>query len=198
MTRESDIAAAVSLGVDAVGFIFYPASPRAVTLEQAKSLLTAIPPFVAAVAVLVNPDAALVQQILRELPIHYLQFHGAETPEFCQQFAHPYIKAVPASSPESINQAMQQYTQAKALLVDTPSLQHGGSGQSFNWETVPKHRDKPLILAGGLHAGNIKAAIASCHPYAVDVCSGVEAAPGIKDLEKMKAFITSLGDNHVV
>lgn len=197
MTRASDINLAISLGVDALGFIFYPKSPRGLDLAQAKNLISTLPPFLTAVAVMVNPEVSLVRQILEQLPVQCLQFHGEESPQFCQQFNFPYIKAVPVLSTQSITTALKDYTHATAILLDTPSQNHGGSGKTFDWQQVPKQSDKPLIVAGGLHAGNIRQAIASCHLYAVDVCSGVEVSPGIKDPEKMKSFVNALGDKDV-
>lgn len=194
MTRATDIATAISLGVDALGFIFYPNSPRALTLEQAKPLMADMPAFVSKVAVVVDPDVDFVKQLLAQLPIHYVQFHGNETAQFCQQFKRPYIKAVAGVSTEAIDQAAQAHPWAAAILIDTPSLKHGGSGQAFDWQLIPKSCSKPLILAGGLTADNVKQAATISQAYAVDVCSGVEVSPGIKSPEKMKLFVNALGD----
>lgn len=193
MTRAADIAYAASLGVDAIGLIFYPKSSRCVSLSQAKALLQDLPPLVDTVAVLVNPDSAFVETLLAELDITYLQFHGEETPAFCQQFDKPYIKAIPAASQEAIEQSVQAFTGATALLLDTPSATNkGGSGLVFDWQIIPKALPKPCFLAGGLNASNVLAATRTVQPYAVDVCSGVEASPGIKDPQKMSQFINAL------
>ncbi len=190
MTRSDDIAHAVHLGVDAIGLIFYPKSSRHVTVEQAKTLLKNSPPFIDAVAVLVDPDAELVQQIIEELPIQLLQFHGSESAEFCQQFNKPFIKAIHSNSSAYIQQMTQDYGNARALLLDTPSdTVRGGTGLIFDWGVIPQRLEKPYILAGGLDESNVVDAIKSCHPYAVDLCSGIEASPGIKDHKKMAQFM---------
>ena len=193
MTRATDIEHAVSLGVDAIGLIFYHQSTRYQRIDEAKLLLQGLPAFVDAVAVFVNPDVSLVTQAITELPIQYLQFHGDETAAFCEQFGRAYIKAVPATSADAINQAILQYPSAAALLLDTPSTtSRGGSGLPFDWQMIPRACDKPIILAGGLDALNLDAAIASCSPYAVDVCSGIEASAGVKDHDKMSQFVNRL------
>lgn len=192
MTREEDIDYAIHLGVDAIGVIFYSKSSRAVNLEQAKILLDNLPPFVQAVAVFVNPEEKLVQRVVDELPIHLLQFHGDESPEFCHQFNIPYIKAISASGAEQIQEASVLYSGASALLLDTPShLSRGGTGLTFNWNMIPDHLKKPYILAGGLNELNVKAARHRT-PFAVDVCSGIEAMPGVKDHLKMARFIKAI------
>ena len=190
MTRATDIEYATALGVDAIGLIFYQKSPRYVNIECAKGLLQRMPAFVDAVAVVVNPEAAFVWQVVAELPIQYLQFHGDETPAFCEQFGLPYIKAVPATSRETIIQAVNDYQQASALLLDTPStVSRGGLGVSFDWKRVPSNIGKPLILAGGLSSLNVREAMSACSPYAVDVSSGIESSPGIKEYDKMSQFV---------
>lgn len=192
MTREEDIHYAIQLGVDAIGVIFYSKSSRAVNLEQAKILLNNLPPFVQSVAVFVNPEKQLVQRVVDELPIQLLQFHGDESPEFCHQFNSPYIKAISALGTEQIKQASVVYSGASALLLDTPShFSRGGTGLTFNWNMIPAHLKKPYILAGGLNDLNIKDA-KHCTPFAVDVCSGIEAMPGVKDHLKMAKFIKAI------
>lgn len=193
MTRSEDITHAISLGVDAIGLILYAKSARNVTIEKARILLNNLPPLVTAVAVLVNPQKRLVQQIIDELPIQLLQFHGDESVEFCQQFGKPYIKAIHPQNSEQIQQEMNKYLNASALLLDTPSEQsRGGTGLTFDWQIIPEHVSKPYILAGGLNELNILDAVKSSNPYAVDICSGIESAPGIKDHKKMNQFIKVL------
>lgn len=197
MTRREDIMTAAHLGVDAVGLIFHPASPRHVSLEQARELVRDWPVFVDLVAVLVNPAVQVVQKILDELPVSCLQFHGDEPPEFCRQFNRPFIKAVPVMSSASVNDAIAKYETASALLLETPSVGvRGGSGQVFDWNLIPLQRRLPLILAGGLNTANIVQALETCHPDAVDVCSGVESSPGIKDHDKMIRFVELAGGIH--
>lgn len=193
MTREEDIVCAAELGVDAVGLIFYPQSPRCVSLTQAKKILHQLPLFVDAVAVLVNPSSLLVDEILNELPIVWLQFHGEESPEFCSQFKKPYIKALQVSTAASIYKYSADYQQASAILLDTPSdNSYGGTGKTFDWGLIPQNLDKPFILSGGLNPTNVGPAVNKCFPYAVDVCSGIESAHGIKDHEKMSQFVSAL------
>lgn len=193
MTRAEDVAHAINLGVDAIGLIFYPKSPRFITIEKAMVLLKNLPPFVDAVAVLVNPDEAFVQQIIKELPIKLLQFHGDESPEFCKQFNKPFIKASQPKTSGQIEHLIQEYFKASAILLDTPSeISRGGTGVPFDWQIIPQHLSKPIILAGGLNEFNILDAIKASKPYAVDVCSGIEAMPGVKDHVKMSQFIKVL------
>ena len=195
MTRANDIAHAIALGVDAIGLIFYPKSSRYVNLAAAKSLLQTLPAFVDVVAVFVNPQVNFVTQVIKELPIQCLQFHGDESPEFCGQFGLPYVKAVSATSLQTITQMVTIYPQAAAILLDTPSsTARGGTGVKFDWQIIPKIMARPLILAGGLDSLNVGAAITACAPYAVDVCSGIEVSAGIKDHEKMSQFVTSVGE----
>ena len=190
MTRAVDIEHAIFLGVDAIGLIFYPKSARYLTVDQAKPLLKGLPAFVDAVAVFVNPELSFVQQVIAELPIQYIQFHGDETPAFCEQFGRPYIKSVSAISAVAITQAVLHYEHAAAILLDTPSTTtRGGSGMPFDWHVIPRGLTKSIILAGGLDATNVGTAITTCTPYAVDVCSGVEVSAGVKDHDKMSQFV---------
>lgn len=192
MTRIDDIQKAIQLGVNAIGLVFYAKSPRAVSIESAKSLLQDIPPFVNTVAVLVNPEASYVTRLLDLVPIDFLQFHGDESPAFCEQFQHPYIKALHVDEHILFN----DYSSAKAILLDSATKTlRGGTGQTFNWERIPDARNKPLILAGGLNELNVASAVASCAPFAVDVCSGVELSPGVKDPMKMQRFLDALWRN---
>lgn len=194
MTRVEDLRHAVSLGVDAIGMIFYPKSPRHITIAQAKKLTEGLPAFVDAVAVVVNPEKELVEEIIQELPIQLLQFHGEESAEFCEQFAKPFIKVIHPITAAQIQQSVKEYAAAQALLFDTPSAQKGGTGQAFDWQLIPKSLSKPYLLAGGLNEGNVLQALQACNPYAVDVNSGVETMPGIKDHLKMSRFMKVLGE----
>ncbi|KTD16203.1 phosphoribosylanthranilate isomerase [Legionella jordanis] len=192
MTRVKDIEHAHALGVDAVGLIFYAKSPRALSIEQATSLTRNLPAFLNVIAVFVNPDKDLVDNVMNKIPVQALQFHGQEPADFCALFNKPFIKAIPALSRDMILNAQSQYEQAAAILLDTPSSEHGGTGRNFNWDIIPKAFDKPLILAGGLNPGNIREAVSTCSPYAVDVCSGIEKSPGIKDHGKMNELVNAL------
>ncbi|MCC5792938.1 MAG: phosphoribosylanthranilate isomerase [Legionellaceae bacterium] len=189
MTRAEDIRDAVDLGVDAIGMVLYPESKRAVTLEQAARLAKEIPAFVDLVAVVVNPEPAFVVDILNHIPIQYLQFHGTESASFCESFSFPYIKAIEAKSEEYIRRMAVEYQRAKALLVDTATVDSfGGTGQVFDWSLLPTDVALPFIVAGGLTTANVQQAIAQCRPFAVDVSSGIESSAGIKNREKMRCF----------
>lgn len=197
MTRSEDLDHAVHLGVDAVGFIFYSKSARYVTIEQAQELIQRVPALVDAVAVLVNPERDFVNKLLDQVPVQLLQFHGDESPDFCQQFKHPYIKAIHPKSSEHIAQSTVDYARARALLLDTPSdSARGGTGQVFDWRMIPKELPMPYILAGGLNEFNVKEALRMAKPYAIDVCSGIEAMPGVKDHLKMSRLMQVLGETN--
>ena len=196
MTRPDDVAAAAQLGVDAIGLVFHPASPRHVGVELAQSLVARLPAFVTVTALFLDPDAEAVRQVLAKTRVELLQFHGGEPAEFCRSFGRPYIKAVPMGSRVDLSEYARRHAQAAALLLDSHAAgQKGGTGRSFDWNTLPKLDGPPLILAGGLRPGNVATAIRIVRPYGVDVASGVESAPGIKDPEKMAAFVHEV--NHV-
>ena len=192
ITNADDIAAAVMAGADALGFVFYPPSKRSISIEQAESLVAAVPPFVQTVALFVNAEKAFIEQLLASANFQLLQFHGEETADFCAQFDRPYIKSIPVkpdSSADSLAAMMQQYDSAQGFLLDTfKQDMPGGTGESFDWQLVPKSA-KPLILAGGLNPSNVAEAIQQSQPYAVDVSGGVEQYPGKKSKDKLKAFI---------
>ena len=195
LTRYEDVQTACQLGADAIGLVFYDPSPRAVTIAKAKEILRDVPPFVAVTALFVNPDAALVCEALDTLPISLLQFHGDENKAFCEQFKRPYIKAIPMKDDCDVLAEMAHWDSALGLLVDTYKAGvAGGSGETFNWERLPapELRTKPLILAGGLDAHNVKTAIETVNPWAVDVSGGIELSKGIKDHAKMSAFIAQV------
>jgi phosphoribosylanthranilate isomerase len=189
-----DVEQAIHLGVDALGFIFYEKSARYVSIEHAKELVNSLPPFVDAVAVLVNPEVEFVTRLINELPIQLIQFHGDEDVDFCQKFHMPFIKAIHPLNAAQIVRSAEDFHSAKALLLDTPSTARGGSGIAFDWQMIPQSLPKPYILAGGLNEFNIGEAITQNAPYAVDICSGIESMPGIKDHVKMSRFMSALWD----
>ena len=194
LTRAVDVQAACEAGADAIGLVFYPPSPRSVTVEQARLILLDVPPFVTVTALFVNPTVAEVQTVLTQIPaISLLQFHGEETPAFCRQFGRAYIKAIPMRDDVDLAQQALLYEDALGLLVDTykPGLP-GGSGESFDWHRLPQSLSKPLILAGGLTPNNVAEAIQQVAPFAVDVSGGVEACKGVKDTAKVIAFMASV------
>ncbi|QEP43722.1 phosphoribosylanthranilate isomerase [Ectothiorhodospiraceae bacterium BW-2] len=192
ITRPEDGLFAAACGVDAIGLVFYPPSPRAVTLEQAAAVVARLPPFVSVVALLVNPTVTEVEAVLAQIAPDILQFHGQESDEFCRQFQRRYIKALAVQSGSSVVQLVSAYPEASALLLDAwhPKL-HGGSGEAFDWGLIPP-LTQPLILAGGLNPDNVATAIATVHPYAVDVSSGVESRKGCKDHTKISRFLTEV------
>ncbi len=185
--------AAVQSGADAIGLVFYPASARQLAPEQARELAAALPAFIASVALFLDADATTVRDIVDSVRPDLIQFHGNETPEFCRSFNRPYLKAVPMDADMELEQWFKDYADARALLVDSHAPgKAGGSGESFDWSRALPNGGPPVILAGGLHPDNVAQAIRTVRPYAVDVSSGVESAPGIKDKAKIKAFIDAV------
>ncbi|PSF06985.1 phosphoribosylanthranilate isomerase [Marinobacter halophilus] len=190
LTRPEDIDAAVASGTDAIGLVFYEPSPRSVSLAQAKALASRIPAFVTVTGLFVNPEPSFVESVLRTVPLDLLQFHGDETPEFCDAFHRRWIKAVRVREPGQIEQAFKDYHAAVGLLVDAwDPKRYGGTGQSFNWSLIPSDRPLPLILAGGLSSANVARAIEEVRPWAVDVSGGVEQSKGKKDATKLSDFM---------
>ena len=195
ITRVEDIHAAVNAGVDAIGFVFYAPSPRAVTIAQAKKLAQHIPAYVSIVGLFVNASSEEIAQVLAEVPLDILQFHGDESAEQCQRMAQSHqrrwYKAIQVQPDVEVIPIIQQYQQAgaSAMLLDAwhPELK-GGTGHRFDWSQFPK-LDLPLILAGGLNPDNIEDAIKITHAYAVDVSGGVESAKGIKDQQRIEQFM---------
>jgi phosphoribosylanthranilate isomerase len=193
ITRAQDVSAVASNGADALGLVFYETSPRHVSLQQAAQLARAVPPFVTVVGLFVNPTVDYVREVLAKVSLDVLQFHGEETPEFCQQFGKPYLKAIRVKAGVDLIQCASRYAGAQGLLLDAfVEGTQGGTGESFDWSLIPQNLPLPVILSGGLHAGNVAAAIRQVQPYAVDVSSGVEAAKGIKDAAKIAAFINEV------
>ena len=190
ITRPEDGQEAARLGVDAIGLVFYPPSPRHVSLDQARAIVAALPPFVTVVALFVDPSVAEVEAVLHAVPVDVLQFHGEESPDFCRQFARPYLKAVRVRPSLDLLQYAAHYAGARGLLADAfvPGMA-GGTGATFDWSLLPTNLLLPLILSGGLDPSNIAAAVAAVRPAAVDISSGVESAKGIKDPALMAAFI---------
>lgn len=190
ITRPEDGLAAASLGVDAIGLVFYPKSPRAVDIMTARSIVGALPPLVTPVGLFVDAEPAAVYAVLQQIPLGMLQFHGDEAPDFCAAFGLPYLKAVPMGAGADIADYERRFAGASGLLLDSHSqTKTGGSGQRFDWALIPAGVQKPIILAGGLDPDNVAQAIRQIRPFAVDVSSGVESAKGIKDYRLMRAFI---------
>lgn len=193
VTRKQDAVAAARAGADAIGFVFYEPSPRYVTPAAARDLVNALPAFVSATGLFVNPEAQFVESVLSQVPLDLLQFHGDETPEFCDSFGMRWIKAVRVRQSSDIADAFRDYCHASGLLVDAwDPDKYGGTGQAFNWSLIPESRPLPLILAGGLASDNVSRAVAQVRPWAVDVSGGVERSKGIKDVEKITDFINEV------
>lgn len=193
MMRIEDALYAAKLGVDAIGLIFFAGSKRCVNIRQAQLIARELPPFVSVVGLFVNPEAAEVKQVLSQIPLHILQFHGDETANFCKQFHRPYIKAIRVNSSVDIISAADVYADAQALLFDASVIgEYGGTGQTFDWQLLPQQLSKPWVLSGGLNPSNIVEAISQTGAQAVDVSSGVEETAGIKNRKKMKDFVTKL------
>jgi phosphoribosylanthranilate isomerase len=189
MTRSADVRAAVLAGADALGFVFASRSKRELDTSLAAELVAQVPAFVSRVGLFMDQDFEQVANVLDQVPLNLLQFHGSEDADYCDQFGLPYIKAVSMNSGQAVQCAVDAYSGAAALLLDShlPGGT-GGTGAVFDWEMIPAV-SMPLILAGGLTPGNVRQAVEQVKPWAVDVSSGVEDAPGIKSVDKMSEFI---------
>jgi phosphoribosylanthranilate isomerase len=196
ITRPADATAAAEAGADAIGLVFYPPSPRYLSAERALEIRDALPPFVQTVALFVNPDAALVAQVLGRVRPSMLQFHGEETPEFCAQFGMPFVKAVRVRPGVDALEYLRRFPRAAAWLFDSYVPEYGGVGESFDWALVPA-TEKSVVLSGGLSQANVAEAIRRVRPWGVDVSSGVESAKGIKDAAKIAAFMAEVGNADV-
>lgn len=191
ITRAEDGEAAVRFGADAIGFLYWERSPRYITPARAKPIVCAAGPFVTTVGVFVNPSRDEVERAIRESGISMLQFHGEEAPDFCAGFGMPYLKAFKVGQQANLLKSAGAHCAAAGWLFDAfDEVQVGGTGQPFDWNLIPRHLDRPLVLSGGLKADNIGAAIRRLRPFAVDVSSGVESiSKGIKDPAKIAAFV---------
>ena len=189
-TQAQNAYDAAMLGIDAIGLVFYEKSPRCVDTQQAREIVQALPPFVSRVGLFVNADSDFIDEVLCEVPLDTLQFHGDETPQQCAQYAMPFIKALRMQSTTDLATLSEDYHQASGLLLDAFSqAAYGGTGEQFDWSLAKADIDLPIILAGGMNAQTVSAAIAQVNPYAVDVSSGVESAKGVKDIAKIQEFI---------
>jgi phosphoribosylanthranilate isomerase len=193
MTRVEDALLAAQLGADAIGVVMTAHSKRQVSLEQAKTIVDAMPPFVTTVVLCMDDDAGFVQEIIDTVRPSLLQFHGAESDEWCRQFGHPYLKAIAMGEGAAALYQLHDHPHAAGLLLDGHGLgEAGGSGKVFDWSLMPHDLKQPLILAGGLTPANVGEAIRVARPWAVDVASGIESAPGIKDPAKLRDFIAAV------
>ncbi|MBX2807091.1 MAG: phosphoribosylanthranilate isomerase [Cellvibrionaceae bacterium] len=193
ITSVADGLMVASRGADALGLVFYKPSPRCVTVDLAADIARAVGPFVSLVGLFVNASADHIRSVLAQVPLHLLQFHGDETPAFCEQFQRPYIKAIRMREQVDVLATCRAYASASGILLDSYRQGvPGGTGESFDWARVPREMPVPLILAGGLNAANITQAITQCRPYAVDTSGGVESSPGHKHDESVHQFITAV------
>ena len=188
ITRESDLAAAVESGADAVGFVFYPKSPRLVSVERAAELARALPPFVTPVGLFVNAAEHELKAACNAIPQLLLQFHGDETPAQCDAFGRPYLKAARMAPDFDLLTFASQFAGARALLLDAFVEGYGGGGKVFDWSQIPSNVPHPVVLSGGLNPANVIDGILQVRPWAVDVSSGVESAKGIKDAQAIRRF----------
>jgi phosphoribosylanthranilate isomerase len=190
ITSVKDARAAVFLGADALGFVFYPPSPRYIKPAKAASIIHNLPPFVTCVGLFVNVDRTTLEKTVSDTGVDLVQFHGDESEHLCGLSPKPWIKAIRVGDKTDLAEESKRYNGANSLLLDTEVRgSYGGTGKTFDWSLVPKNIDKPIILAGGLDQENVIAAISATSPYAVDVSGGVELKKGVKDHAKMKEFI---------
>jgi len=194
-TQVQDAVDAANLGVDAIGLVFYPPSPRNVSIEKAVEIVKALPAFVTVVALFVDETEAQIREVLNNVAIDCIQFHGDETVQQCRLYNKPYMKAIRMRPELDVMALAEEYNDASAILLDAyhPGIK-GGSGSKFDWDLIPNNCSLPVILAGGLQVDNAKQAVQSVKPYALDVSSGVESSKGIKDVAKMAAFIQAINE----
>jgi phosphoribosylanthranilate isomerase len=187
---------AAHLGVDAIGLVFYPPSPRNISIKQAIKIVAALPAFISVVALFVDESETIIKQVLKQVAIDVIQFHGSESSQACCLYRKPYIKALSMDKTMDVNLVAMHYQKASALLLDTyhPHAK-GGTGERFDWNLIPQSCTLPIILAGGLTPENAGLAITQVNPYALDVSSGVEIKKGIKDLVKIRTFISAVNQS---
>lgn len=190
LTDPGQALVAAEVGADAIGLVFFARSRRALTVEQAAAIAAVLPPFVATVGLFVDPAPAEVERVLRDCPLDFLQFHGGEDAAFCERFGVAYLKAIAMGGGTDPRPEMDAHPAARGFLLDSHAAgKMGGSGERFDWTRIPGALDRPWLLAGGLHRGNVAEALAVARPFGVDVSSGVETAPGQKDPRLMREFV---------
>lgn len=193
ITCVEDGLAAAAAGADAIGLVFYPASPRAVSIAKAEAICAALPPFIARVGLFVDADPDQIVRVLAQVPLTLLQFHGNETPADCARFGRPFLKALRMREETDVGDELVRFAQAQALLLDTYKAgTPGGTGERFDWRRVPPECAARIVLAGGLNPENVGRAVTQVRPYAVDVSGGVESAPGVKDWRRMREFVAAV------
>jgi len=196
ITSVQDAQHVCDAGADSIGLVFYKKSPRYVEISQAREICDSLPPFVTSVGLFLDATKDYVNEVLAEVKLDLLQFHGLETPEFCDSFSRPYIKAIgmkDITSESEFTRATEKYNNAKGFLVDSHAIgKAGGTGETFDWKNVPQVHEKPIILAGGLNPENIADALQQLDLFGVDLSSGVESKPGIKDPEKVRKLMNEV------
>ena len=192
-TNSKNARDAAIAGVDAIGLVFYDKSPRNVDIQRAREIVAALPPFINRVGLFVNANPSFIDEVLCEVPLDTLQFHGDEEVVDCTQYQMPFIKSLRVTSKTNLDQIAEHFSDASALLLDSYNPNsYGGTGEIFDWSLARVKIDLPIILAGGLNSDNVSEAISQVNPYAVDASSGVESSPGMKDIDKILAFIQSV------
>ncbi|WP_407291153.1 phosphoribosylanthranilate isomerase [Stutzerimonas zhaodongensis] len=190
ITRVEDALVAAEAGADAIGLVFYSKSPRAVSVQQARRIVAALPPFITTVGLFVNATRCEINETLDAVPLDVLQFHGDESPADCEGFHKPWYKALRVKVGEDVGLQAGRYVGASAILLDSfVAGVPGGTGERFDWSLIPQDLPKPLILAGGLTCQNVQQAIAEVRPFAVDVSGGVELSKGVKNADTLKEFV---------
>ncbi|MFT6051028.1 MAG: phosphoribosylanthranilate isomerase [Halioglobus sp.] len=193
ITAPEDASMAIASGANAIGLVFYPDSPRAVTIDDAVKIAAVVPPFVSIVALFVDESASVIRAVLESVPIDVIQFHGDESADFCQQFGRPFIKAIRVKPGLDLPGLCATYWMARGVLLDTwQEGVPGGTGKAFDWQLASMNLSLPVIAAGGLTDSNVAAAIKALRPSAVDVSGGVERSPGIKDQAKITRFVAAV------
>ncbi len=199
ITRVDDAHAAIAAGVDAIGLVFYPRSPRCLDTESARSIVDQLPPLVTVVGVFMDQPIEQVREMADQASLDILQLHGDETPEQCRRYGRPYIKGVRMRDDVDLTAIAHAYSDCRGLLLDTfkPGIE-GGTGEPFSWKRIPAKLTKPVILAGGLNPANVGEAIETVRPFAVDVSSGVEKAKGVKDSREIERLVSAVwaADRH--
>jgi len=193
ITRPEDALAAASSGADAIGLVFYADSPRAVTVQEAKDIAQVLPPFVTLVSLFVNAPAETISNVLSQVPVGLIQFHGDEDSRFCREFGRPWIKALRVRDSMNVAKEAAALSGATGVLLDAwQEGVPGGTGRTFDWALANEQLPLPMVLAGGLDEVNVGDAIGGLRPWAVDVSGGVESSPGIKDAEKIQRFVAAV------
>jgi phosphoribosylanthranilate isomerase len=193
ITRPEDARSAADSGADAIGLVFYPRSPRAVSVEQASEIVASLPPFITSVALFVDESVDEINRVLNRVPVDMIQFHGDETAAFCSSFGRPWIKALRVRPDLDIRALTERYADARAILLDAwQEGVPGGTGRQFDWALVPASLPRPVVVAGGLNPDNVGEAVSRLRPAAVDVSGGVESSPGIKDAAEIGRFVAAV------